>query len=225
MRAGSAAMTVPPVVWVGAGYLVGTFPSTFLVAKAKGADELLAASSRRAGEADPHILLSKMLGPGWGALAATVDVLKGLLPLLALRFFTNLDTAWLALAGLAVVLGHAFPFYEQRMAGRGLAASSGVLLALLPVEMSIAGLLIVLGALARRTGLASTIGMFLVPVLALLRGRPGELVLMAVGIFVIVMVRRSEGFGDVVQTGVAPSKAILYRCLFDSSGPPGGPVS
>ena len=43
---------------------------------------------------------------------------------------------------------------------------------------------------------------------------------MGVAIFVLVLVRRLEGVGAVVASGVSPGRAILYRCLFDSSGPP-----
>jgi hypothetical protein len=34
------------------------------------------------------------------------------------------------------------------------------------------------------------------------------------------MVRRLEGVGDVVRSGVPASRAVLYRCLFDASAVP-----
>src|SRR5207245_2018838 len=64
--------------WAAGGYLAGTLPSTWLVARAKRAKDLISASGRSAGETDAHILMAKHLGVGWTALAATVDVLKRL---------------------------------------------------------------------------------------------------------------------------------------------------
>jgi glycerol-3-phosphate acyltransferase PlsY len=210
------------ILWVAGAYLAGTLPSTLLVAKAKAATSLLAASRRNAGETDPHILMVKHLGVGWTALAATVDVLKGFLFVLAAREWGDLPLAWLSLVGVAAILGHAFPFSAPQMAGRGLAAAAGVYLVLLPVEMVIAGLLIVLGGAARVTGLASTVAMAAIPVIAAVQGQPGEFVAMSSAIFALLMIRRLEGVGEVIRSGVPRGRAVLYRLLFDSSGPPAG---
>ena len=208
------------LLWIAGGYLAGTIPSTLIVARAKHSTELVASSGRGAGETDPHILMTKHLGVGWTALAATVDVLKGFMLVLAARRWGDLNASWLSLVGEAVVVGHAFPFYARQMAGRGLAATAGVYLVLLPVEMVVAGLLIVAGGAARSTGLATTVAMALVPVIAAIQGQPGAFVAMSLAIFAILMIRRLEGVGTVIRHGVRPGHAILYRCVFDSSGPP-----
>jgi glycerol-3-phosphate acyltransferase PlsY len=208
------------LIWAGGGYLAGTLPSTWIVARSNGARGLLAAAGRSSGESDPHILMTSHLGVGWTALAATLDVLKGLVFVLAAREWGHLNPAWLALCGVTVVVGHAFPFYLKEMAGRGLAAASGVLLVLLPVEMVIAGLLIVAGGAARVTGLASTIAMASVPLIAAIQGQPGELVAMAAAILAIIVIRRLEGIGEVTARGISPGRAVLYRGLYDASEPP-----
>lgn len=208
------------LVWAGGGYLAGTLPSTWIVARSKGAQGLLAAAGRSSGETDPHILMTSHLGVGWTALAATMDVLKGLLFVLAAREWGHLNPAWLALCGVTVVVGHAFPFYLKEMAGRGLAAASGVLLVLLPAEMVVAGLIIVAGGAARVTGLASTVAMASVPLVGAVQGQPGEFVAMAVAIFAIIIIRRLEGIAEVTGRGITPVLAVLYRCLYDASEPP-----
>jgi acyl phosphate:glycerol-3-phosphate acyltransferase len=210
------------LAWAGGGYLAGTLPSTLIVAKAKRATSLLSAAGRRAGETDPHILMVSHLGVGWSAFSATLDVLKAFGYLLAARQWGHVGPPWLALAGVTLVIGHAFPFYGEEMAGRGLAASAGAYLVLLPVEMVVAGLLIVLGGVTRTTGLATTIAMAAVPLVALLQGQPAVFVVMGAAIFAILLIRRLEGVGDVVREGYPLPLAILYRCLFDSSGPPPG---
>src|SRR5438093_5973429 len=161
------------LAWAAGGYLAGTLPSTWLVARAKRSSALIAASRRSAGETDAHIMMTLHLGVGWTALAATLDVLKGFMWVVAARHWGHLDDVWLALAGVSVVVGHSFPFYAQQMAGRGLAAAAGVYLALLPWEMVVAGLLIVVGGALRSTSLFTTIGMAVVPSVAAFTGQPG----------------------------------------------------
>jgi glycerol-3-phosphate acyltransferase PlsY len=213
-------MTGRGLLWAVGAYLAGTFPSTWLVAEAKGSRSLIAASRRGSGEADPHILMVSHIGVAWSALAATLDVLKASLFVLVARHLGNLSDPWLAVAGAAAVVGHTFPFYLRRMAGRGLAAAAGVYLVLLPVQMTAAGVLIVAGRATRRTGIATTVAMASVPVIAAIQGQPAPFVTMAALSFGVIIVRRLEGLGEVVARGISPGKAILYRCLFDSSGPP-----
>jgi glycerol-3-phosphate acyltransferase PlsY len=213
-------MTGRGILWVLAGYLAGTLPSTWLVAKAARAGQVQSEARRRAGEADPHVLITKYLDWKWAALASTADVLKGFLFILVAREAGHLTDAWLAAAAVAVVLGHTFPPYLTRWAGRGLAASAGVLLILLPVEMVIAGLLYLLGALLRASGLFSTIGFASIPVTAAIRGQPAAFVVMGVVIVAILVARRLEGVTGVVRSGVPWPRAILYRAVFDASSRP-----
>jgi glycerol-3-phosphate acyltransferase PlsY len=191
-----------------------------IVARAKHATALLSSAGRTSGETDAHILMTKYLGVGWTALAATLDVLKGLVYVVLARHAGHLPDSWLALVGVLVVVGHAYPFYARQMAGRGLATAAGVFLFLLPIQMTIAGILIVIGGATRNTSLFSTIGMGSVPIAAAIQGQPGAFVAMGVALFAILVIRRLEGVGDVIGHGVSPGKAILYRAVFDSSGPP-----
>jgi glycerol-3-phosphate acyltransferase PlsY len=191
-----------------------------IVARAKHATTLLSAAGRDSGETDAHILMTKHLGVGWTALAATLDVLKGFIYLLVARHAGHVADSWLALVGVLVVVGHTFPFYARQLAGRGLAGAAGVFLVLLPVEMTIAGILIVIGGATHNTSLSSTIGMGSVPIVAAIQGQPGAFVAMGAAIFAVLMIRRLEGVGAVIRGGISPARAVLYRTVFDSSGPP-----
>jgi glycerol-3-phosphate acyltransferase PlsY len=210
------------VLWAAGGYLAGTFPSAWIIARAKRSSAILDAARRSSGETDPHILMAKHLGVGWTVVAATLDVVKAFVFVLAARHWGGLDSSWLALSGVTVVIGHSFPFYLKEMAGRGLAAASGVLLLLLPIPMTVCGLLIVVGGVLRNTSLATTIGLASVPMVAAIQGQPGAFVAMGATLFVLIMLRRLEGVGTVIRTGVGPARALWYRMVFDSSGPPPG---
>lgn len=206
--------------WVVGGYLAGTLPSAWLVATATHNRALQARADRRAGEGDPHVLMVTHLGWGWTIVATVPDVLKGLLFALAARNLGDLPSGWLAAVGVAVVLGHTFPFYLHRWAGRGLAASAGVLLVLLPVEMTVAGALIAIGYVTHRTGLLSTVAFVSVPVVAAIQGQPVAFVWMSVAILVILLARRLEGVTDVVRTGVPWRRAVIQRAVFDVTARP-----
>jgi glycerol-3-phosphate acyltransferase PlsY len=165
--------------------------------------------------------MSERLGGGWAALAATLDVAKGMVYPLAARRFGHLPDSWLAMAGVAVVVGHSFPFYARPMAGRGLAATAGVYLALLPVEMVIAGAIMLAGIIARTSGIASTVGFGGVPLVAWIQGQPVPFVAMGAAIFAVILIRRLEGVGTVVEEAhVSWPRAILWRTVFDTSGQP-----
>jgi glycerol-3-phosphate acyltransferase PlsY len=205
------------VAWVAGGYIAGTLPSAYLVARARGGDRVIADAGRRTGETDPHMLLTRDVGGGWSAAAATADVLKALAYALAARFLADLEPAWLAAVGVAVVLGHAWPPYLRDLAGRGLAATAGVYLALLPIEMVVLGLMILAGKYVADTAIANTVGLAAVPAIAAFRGEPWELVAMAGALWVMIMARRLEGVGDVIRGGTPRATAIRNRILHDAS--------
>jgi glycerol-3-phosphate acyltransferase PlsY len=207
-------------LWVLGGYLAGTLPSTYLVARARRGEAVIEAARRDASETDAHMLLTEHLGGGWSAVAAVLDVAKGMAYLLVARRYGHLPPIWLAVAGVAVVVGHCWPPYARAMAGRGLAGASGVLLALLPVEMAVTGAIILIGIVFRVTGPASTLGLASVPVVAAIRGQPGAYVAMGAAILVVVVLRRLEGMGELVRRGIPRSRAVYYRAVWDVSGPP-----
>lgn len=217
-------MSWTDLAWVAGGYLAGTFPSTWLIARSRGAVEAERASRRDASETDAHMMLGVHLGPGWAAAAATVDVLKGFVYVLAIRRFGHVPDGVVAAAGVALVAGHAWPPFARHMAGRGLAATSGVLLALLPVPMAIAGVLILVGIAVRRSGMASTVGLAAVPVVAALQDEPGPYVAMGASILVLILLRRLEGVREVVRRGVPWPTAVWYRVVHDTSGTHGARV-
>src|SRR5437660_3680369 len=210
-------MNLGRILWVAGGYVAGV-SSTVLIVRIKGGAAVLAAADRRRSEADAHILIRDHIGMGWMVLAATVDVAKAGLYPLAARRFGNLPPSWVALVGFILVVGYAFPLVFRATAGRGLAGSAGVLLALLPVPMVIAGLVILIGMLVRRTGPAATLGFAIVPLVAAIQGQPGVLVAMAAGLFGVIMLRRMEGVSVAAHRWGWP-QAVARRLLVDADVP------
>jgi glycerol-3-phosphate acyltransferase PlsY len=211
-------MDLGRILWVAGAYLAGTFPSTYLIARAMRATEVLTAADRNRSEGDAHVLMRDHMGGGWGVLAGTIDVAKALVYVLVARRYGHLPASWVAVCAVVLVTGYTFPFYARSMAGRGLAASAGVLLALLPIPMVVAGLIIVLGYFARTMGPATTLGFASVPVVAQLQGQPRAYVMMAAGVFGIILLRRLEGVSEAARRH-GWRRALTRRLLLDADEP------
>jgi glycerol-3-phosphate acyltransferase PlsY len=212
-------MNAGRILWVAGAYAAGGIPTTYLVARAKGATHVLAAADRRASETDAHMMLRDQVGMVWYVMAATLDVTKAAAYPMAARGYGHLPAAWLGFTGFVLVMGYAFPFVAKSMAGRGLAAAAGVSLALVPWPMVVGGLIIVLGLAARRTGPATTLGFAAIPVSTAIQGQPDAYVAMSAGILGIILLRRLEGVSIAAGRWGWP-RAILRRVLFDADLPP-----
>lgn len=121
------------LVLIAIAYLVGSIPFGLIVGKLKGIDPRTAGSGN-IGATN----LGRLLGGKYFALVFTLDLLKGLLPMLAAAILLRgLPThqkpylLWMAV-GMAAVLGHLFPIYLKFKGGKGVATSAGVVLGLWP---------------------------------------------------------------------------------------------
>jgi len=126
---------VPAIV---GAYLLGSIPFGLLIAKAHGKD-LRSIGSGNIGATN----VSRALGRKWAYVCFVLDVLKGMVPMLATLSFTRplstqsqtekviLLLLWLAV-GCAAILGHIFPIYVKFRGGKGVATSFGVALGLWP---------------------------------------------------------------------------------------------
>lgn len=107
------------------GYLLGCSNMAYYLANVKKAD-LRGAGSGNLGASNATVLL------GWraGVLTAVHDIGKAVLAVLVMKLlFPELAHVG-AVAGVASVLGHIFPFYLKFKGGKGFAAYFGMTLAL-----------------------------------------------------------------------------------------------
>lgn len=116
-----------------AAYLVGAIPFGLLIGRAHGVD-IRQHGSHNIGATN----VGRVIGGRWGKLCLLLDILKGLLPVLAARFvvFRGEPDAgglacWLLIA-VAAVLGHVFPVYLRFRGGKGVATTIGVALGVFP---------------------------------------------------------------------------------------------
>lgn len=118
-------------------YVAGATPFGFLVAKWKGID-IRQHGSGNIGATN----VIRVLGKKIGIPVFAMDMLKGLLPVVAARLWciqTGHEPTWpMLLAALGSVLGHNFTFWLGFKGGKGVATSAGAILALLPAALGVA---------------------------------------------------------------------------------------
>jgi glycerol-3-phosphate acyltransferase PlsY len=126
-------MSVVFISAVVAAYLMGAAPFAQIIAKLHGKD-LRTVGSGNIGATN----LARACGRKWGYICFGLDVLKGLVPVVAFPIVAKTDTAsagffamWLAV-GIAAILGHVFPVYLNFRGGKGVATSFGVALGVWP---------------------------------------------------------------------------------------------
>ena len=115
------------------GYLTGSIPVGYIVAKSKGI-EITSHESGRTGGTN----VSRALGKKYGLFVGFLDILKGALAVLLARHFFGADPAiYAALAGAFAVIGHNWSIFLGFRGGAGGATSGGALLALNPLAGAI----------------------------------------------------------------------------------------
>jgi glycerol-3-phosphate acyltransferase PlsY len=194
-----------------AGYLLGSFPTSDLVAGTvawrNGGTPV---DLRKAGTQNPGALnAAKVLGARWGMAVLAGDVLKGVIAAVIGRSLAGANGSYAA--GATAVVGHCAPPWNGFRGGKGIATSAGTSLVCFPVYAPV------------DVGLAAG-------VLALSRGRAEWSTFIASGCFLTAATywwarRKSNAWGPEATIGLplyaaATSAVILYRFLSapDASG-------
>ncbi len=176
------------MVLIVVGYLLGTFPSATLIARANGVD------ISQVGSGNPGASnVTRALGWRKGIWVYVLDAVKGALAAgLALALDGRPLAYW---CGIAAVVGHMFPVFRHFKGGKGVATGSGVVLALHPLvaPFALAGWWIV----TRVTGKAavgSLVAIGLVPVGLVVLGRPAWEFVAIAGLSAIILARHWRNF-------------------------------
>jgi len=117
---------------VAAAYLLGSIPTGLLLGKAFGVD-IRTTGSGNIGATNVYRTLGKRVG----IMTLAGDCLKGLIPVLAVKFLGFSD-GWVALTGLAAFLGHVYTIFLGFKGGKGVATALGVFLGLSPIAVPFA---------------------------------------------------------------------------------------
>jgi acyl phosphate:glycerol-3-phosphate acyltransferase len=193
-------MAVPLLIALVVGYLLGSLPFGYLVARAKGVN-IFEVGSKSPGATN----VRRVLGNGPGNLVLFLDALKGVaaagwplwfgrlsdeVPHGAVTFFPAEHVSSAAVAGLfGALLGHSFSCFTGFRGGKGVATGAGGLFVLFPIGVAIAlGLWLVVLALTRYASLASMLAAVSLPISAFALHRSTLMISVcgAVAVFVVI---------------------------------------
>jgi glycerol-3-phosphate acyltransferase PlsY len=146
-------------------YLLGSIPTGYLVAKARGVD-IRTVGSGNIGATNAF----RVLGKGFGVFVLLMDALKGWVAVqvgasVVSQLLPGAPIEYLRItAGIAAILGHNFTCWLNFKGGKGIATSAGVLIALVPYALFIIlAIFIVLFLTTRYVSIGSIAAAFALP--------------------------------------------------------------
>ncbi len=192
---------LPLLIVAVVGYLLGSLPFGYLVARAKGVN-IFEAGSKNPGATN----VRRVLGSGPGNLVLGLDALKGFLAVafgyfhasfdgvaprsMSFDYSTDANLTRPVIALIAAMLGHSFSCFTGFRGGKGVATGAGGLLLLFPEGAGIALVVWALVALAfRYASLASIIAAATLPVTAFFLHRSALLIGVSAAVAVFVAIR------------------------------------
>jgi acyl phosphate:glycerol-3-phosphate acyltransferase len=167
-----------------AGYLAGSVPFAYLLARRAGID-VRRVGSRNVGAAN----VLRSTGIGRALVVTVLDVAKGAVAV-GLVYASTGRPGVAALTGAAAVVGHIYPVWLRFHGGKGVAVAAGVFAMLTPIATAIAMLFfLVIVSATRYVSLGSVAATLALPPVAWLTGAPGAVVGAAAGTGALILFR------------------------------------
>ncbi|MBM3767563.1 MAG: glycerol-3-phosphate 1-O-acyltransferase PlsY [Acidobacteria bacterium] len=168
-----------------AAYFIGGIPFGYLLVRWRTGEDVRTKGSGNIGAT--NVLRSE--GPSLGIATLLLDIAKGWLSVWLMARYGSDSALWTSLAGLAVIIGHAFPAVLKFQGGKAVASFVGAFAYLAPLPLlAITIIFVAVVAVTRYISLGSIIGAGLFPFAVWLIDHPDfNLVLAAFagGLFII----------------------------------------
>jgi glycerol-3-phosphate acyltransferase PlsY len=179
----------------GAGYLIGSLPFGYLVAKANGVD-IFSVGSRNPGATN----VKRCVGKKAGNIVFVLDAVKGFAAT-AWPICVADESIYYQLIGLVfAVLGHSFSLFTKFRGGKGVATMLGGIVALMYVA-ALVGVLVWLAVFytSRYVSLAS-IGLAIsLPITNLVIGAPATLTWVSLALGLLVVIRHKDNIVRLIR--------------------------
>lgn len=178
---------VTGIIGITAAYLIGSFPSAYIIARLITGKDIRQLGS---GNVGAHNIFREV-GLAASVFVGIFDVGKGALAVWLTHWLMDVPlyevNIVVLLAGIAVVAGHIWSIYLRLAGGNGLGATVGVLIIVLPREFLIfIPVLFVLYVITHNIVLSTNIGLFSVPVSAWFLEKEGLYVLFCLILIVML---------------------------------------
>jgi glycerol-3-phosphate acyltransferase PlsY len=177
-------------------YLIAAIPTGIVLAKVMGYEDVRDKGSGNIGATNVYRVAGKLPG----ILTLVGDILKGLLPLLAIKLWLDPSAFQLGAASLVAIVGHCYPVYLKFKGGKGVATALGIFLALCPGAVLVAAVIFVVTvAISRYISLGSVLAALSVPVLMLAFGKPQAIFISSLCIGLLIVWRHRSNISRILD--------------------------
>lgn len=199
------------ILLIVAGYLMGSIPTAYLVARRRGKSDIRHYGSGTVSGSMVYEHVARWVG----VLVGLFDIAKAAVPAwLALRLGLGLPTA--AVAGLAAVAGHNWPLYLRFHGGRGLSPFLGLLLVVFPWGFPWIVAFLFVGWRLGDSAPWALAGLVTLPLLSALAGGPSVVAPATGAMLLLTLVKRLEANRrPLPPPGPERRRAIARRLLLD----------
>ncbi|MDD3905974.1 MAG: glycerol-3-phosphate 1-O-acyltransferase PlsY [Candidatus Omnitrophica bacterium] len=194
------------------GYMIGSFPTSFLMARALKGVDIRQVGSGNAGATN----VLRSVGKLPALVTLIVDVLKGVFVVTIMANFfygyiENLDyDFYRSFLGLVAVCGHIWPVWLKFKGGKGVATTLGVALGLAPIVLIPSSVIwLIIFFTTNYVSLASICALIVFPPFAIAFGQSFYLVLISAVICSISIFKHRENITRLLKR--QENKTILFK--------------
>jgi glycerol-3-phosphate acyltransferase PlsY len=178
------------------GYLIGSLPLGFLLARSRAGVDLRRVGSGNVGAANVY----RSAGRWLGVLDMLVDMAKGAGGVLAARVLLSGGADLAALAGLGAVIGHVYPVWLRFVGGKGVAVACGVFAVLAPIAtLSAAACFLVATWVTRYVSLGSVLASMALPLVEWTRAGVEPVSVVATAASVLIIFRHRGNLARIAR--------------------------
>jgi len=192
------------------GYLMGSIPTAYILARATKQIDIRTVGSGNVGGSNLWLHAGKL--PAVTGLL--FDLVKGALVIAVLRTY-NFSLAAQIASGIFAIVGHNWPVWLRFVGGRGIATTGGVLFMFGPLETILTGIFLGIGAIGFRQGAVATLLAFAGwPLMAWWLREPPLVIVAGLITGLLIVVRRLQGSPGIRKV-VAGESVYWNRFWFD----------
>ncbi len=210
-------MVIQTILLVIAGYLVGSIPAAYLVARWRRGVDIRKHGSGNVGAANTLTVVGKR----WSVFVTIFDIGKGAL-MLWFAQLAGFSVAGQAAVGIATIIGHDWPVFLRFQGGRGVFTTLGVITILSPWQGLIALVYPYLFfAPFKQVSVGVTTVMVILPFVSAFAHRPlgidepATITASMVIMMLIMAFRRCTAPRSAISKDVPLAELLFYRLVFD----------
>jgi glycerol-3-phosphate acyltransferase PlsY len=195
------------VIAIISGYILGSIPSAYLVARFRKGIDIREVGSKNMGTMNVYY----QVGMWEAALVLLADVGKGIVAILLARWL-GLSLIFQLLTGLAAVVGHAFPAFLKFRGGKGGATTLAILLFLMPKAIPFFIIAAVIALfVTRNLTFCYAIGFVIIPFVAWLIYDLKPLIFFSIGLPVFVGIQYAPRLKEMHARSAGNWRRVIKR--------------